>query len=827
MKLKSIFFLAILITFFSCGEDDTFDSDNPILENQSPSMNGGLVTNIEGYNLVVSWNAATDSQGDNLNYKIGYLYKVAEDQDYQILESLTVNETSHTKTDITLNRWYKIEVYAVDSEGNESEKLILEDISFFNSPPSAVTDVIIDKSQSSADVSWTASVDEDNDIITYKIESYQLASSPLIEPTLIETYTTTDTSITLNNLEQFIIYSVIITAIDPLEFESEAVQTNFALLPEGTYTGDIILNSQTIVDVFLNHNIQTVEGDVIISYPLVYDEQIHDSIDDLNPLAGFEVINGNLIIKTHGKHHFNDLSAFNQVTTVTGTLQISDFQAEYNSIGNYSFIKDFNQFSSLESVGTLELIHNKTGFSGGFNLLYNISNDLIIKNNGWEFFDAQEDYFAGFPALLSVNGNIEISSNRSFESITDLGNLTEVGGDFIISPFLFNTSLPPMNSLTSIGGDYRLLGTLLTSMPQMNQITIISGNFEISNSLEILDFNGLNNLTQIGGDIIINDNQSLSSVSSLNNLTQIGGNIIINNNQSLTSISSLNNLTQINGDFIISSNNNLMNITGLSSLNQITGSFVIENNNQLTSLNNLNALNLIQDSFIIDSNSSLNTLPILSNLSSIGNLLKIRGSNFSNLDFIGNTTSITEFQLIDNTNLSNINTSNLTYLETLYVKDNPALTQLDFSNVNVPISTLVEIEIINNDGLTGLIGLNGFSHFKSLEIKNNPQLNVLTALNNVNIIDNCLQIYNNDDLTNLDFLSNLTTISCGQRCRENTGNQLTYTNNLVIRGNYNLSDYCGLTNFFMNNGLCYEEYSILENGYNPTHLDIIDGNCTN
>ncbi len=713
MKLKSIFFLVIVMFLFNCGEDDPVDST----ENQAPSMNGGLVANIEGSDFVANWNPATDPQGDDITYKVRLIEFSSTNA---VAFSHTTNETTYVREGLSIGGRYRIEVYAEDSEGNVSETLTHEEIQFSNSPPSAVTDLIIDKSQSSAELSWTTSVDEDNDAITYKIELYQHTGFPYLEPNLIETFTTTNNFFTLANLEQLLKYRIIITAIDTFELESEAVETYFILLPEGTYTGDIILRVQSDVDVFLNHNIQTVDGNIIIASPPYIEGYYQGGVGGLWPLHGFEVITGDLILDSWGHHWYSSFAAFEELHTINGYLTMRDINDDFNILNK---VRDLSQFSSLQTVGGLNLWYNNGGFANGFPVLETINGPLILEKNGYNTYLTNTTHSIGFPALQSITGGLVINSNWNLDAITGLDNLTEIGGNFKISQTVHNTSLPPMNSLTSIGGD-----------------------FEYSNNWYNPNLSGLNNLTSIGGDLKIQENGALASFYNLNNLSSIGG------------------------------------------------SFIYEPYGSETS-----------------------TLPTFNNLQTIGNLISIESSNLTDLGLFQNITDIKGLELI-NTNLSSLNGLNLNYLESLKIVDNDALSNLSFNNVNVPTSTLVEVLIEDNDNLTSLTGLNGFSHFNSLEIIDNPLLTDLSALNAATVIDNCLQIRNNDDLTNLDFLSNLTTINCGDMC---------ITNNLVIRGNYNLGDYCGLTNFFTNNGLCFEEYSILENGYNPTHLDIIDGNCSN
>lgn len=121
-----------------------------------------------------------------------------------------------------------------------------------------------------------------------------------------------------------------------------------------------------------------------------------------------------------------------------------------------------------------------------------------------------------------------------------------------------------------------------------------------------------------------------------------------------------------------------------------------------------------------------------------------------------------------------------------------------------------------NPSLTNISGFENFLYLNDLYIEGHPNLASLNTFQNLSTIHYNLNLINNDALTNLDFLSNLTLIECD----EFPGRDLTIT------GNFSLGDFCGLRDFFTNNGLCSQEYLIENNGYNPTHLQIINGDCS-
>lgn len=72
-----------------------------------------------------------------------------------------------------------------------------------------------------------------------------------------------------------------------------------------------------------------------------------------------------------------------------------------------------------------------------------------------------------------------------------------------------------------------------------------------------------------------------------------------------------------------------------------------------------------------------------------------------------------------------------------------------------------------------------------------------------------LSIAESSAITNLDFLSNLDTVD----------------DTLIIALNPNLIDFCGLNNAVDQNGIT-GTYTVVDNAYNPTLQDLVDGNCT-
>src|SRR5690606_27966980 len=89
------------------------------------------------------------------------------------------------------------------------------------------------------------------------------------------------------------------------------------------------------------------------------------------------------------------------------------------------------------------------------------------------------------------------------------------------------------------------------------------------------------------------------------------------------------------------------------------------------------------------------------------------------------------------------------------------------------------LEISSNSNLTDLDGLSNLTSVGGfLDIHNNSNLTNLDGLSNLTSVGGFLAIYNNSNLTNLNGLSNLTSVGA----------------DLVISSNYSLTDISGLQN---------------------------------
>jgi hypothetical protein len=142
------------------------------------------------------------------------------------------------------------------------------------------------------------------------------------------------------------------------------------------------------------------------------------------------------------------------------------------------------------------------------------------------------------------------------------------------------------------------------------------------------------------------------------------------------------------------------------------------------------------------------------------------------------------------------------------------------------ITTATSIQIIYMPLLTSLEGLNQLTTVTFLRISYNDGLTNLAELSNLVSAPEGISIGGNDALTSLDGLENLTTCNWVL-----IGRDLDFD---VINDapNQSLVDYCALQNLFTNGTYVdpptsiFNGVEIVNNPFNPSIQDIIDGNCS-
>lgn len=231
----------------------------------------------------------------------------------------------------------------------------------------------------------------------------------------------------------------------------------------------------------------------------------------------------------------------------------------------------------------------------------------------------------------------------------------------------------------------------------------------------------------------------------------------------VTDLSPLSSIIEVHGQLVIGEITNLLDLNGLNNL-ALVRDLHIRDNLVLTNLDDLESLTILTGHFLLSSNNKLTNIEGLGNVVSIEGYIWIRHNNtLPNINGLENITSVNDI---------------------LYIESNPLLE--------------------NIHGLSNLETING-----NLRIYYNDILANLNGLSALTIVDGYFHFEGSDAITNLDPLSNLVNVSGYMSFKENP----------------QLVDFCGVTPLLTGDGLG-GSFGAINNGYNPTKQDIINGNCS-
>ncbi len=263
-------------------------------------------------------------------------------------------------------------------------------------------------------------------------------------------------------------------------------------LPDG-----ITFSSQAEIDDFqTNHpNCIEIEGDVTIA---------GDDITNLNGLSVLTSIGGNLSTGNFDEWNPNltSLSGLENVTSIGGDLGIFSNNILTNLVG----------LDNLVSIG------------GDLGI-----GDLWTGN-------PKLTSLTGLENLTSIGGDLSIKYNDTLINLTGLDNLTSIGGTLMIASNSSLTHIDGLVSLTSLEENLYIGHNSLTSLSGLGNVISIGGNFSLGYSYYLTSLTGLDNLTSIGGILNIHHNTALLNLVGLENLDAGSiGNLSIHDNSSLSS----------------------------------------------------------------------------------------------------------------------------------------------------------------------------------------------------------------------------------------------------------------------------------------------------
>ncbi|MFY0605004.1 MAG: T9SS type B sorting domain-containing protein [Flavobacteriaceae bacterium] len=341
-------------------------------------------------------------------------------------------------------------------------------------------------------------------------------------------------------------------------------------------SGDVILNTQTEVDDFINqYNACTIiDGNLFI-----ISVTSGDVINDISRLDRIIQVKGDLVIDSF----VTNLDNFDDLERVEGNLQLVENSKLENIngfnkltyfenmiIGISDSLTEVNGFESLASIGgELQILGNPLLKSvSGFSLLQSTGSQLVIFRN------PELETMPSFHNLISIGDKLVIEENTKLVTVNGFDNLETIGEDLRIGSSII-TSINGFGKLREISGGVNISSFFprthspnLTTIPDFDALETIGDGLYICNS-GIRNISGFNNVTSFTGDFIMLENANLETISGFSNLIELKGGIEISQNSDLTSLSGFSNLITIDNELQITNNNSISTLLGLQSLGSV------------------------------------------------------------------------------------------------------------------------------------------------------------------------------------------------------------------------------------------------------------------
>ena len=355
-----------------------------------------------------------------------------------------------------------------------------------------------------------------------------------------------------------------------------------------TIGGDLsVRKNHLLVSLAGLENLNSIPGSLII-----------EKNSSLNSLSGLENVNsiaGELTITNN--YSLNSLNGINNINTTS----IENLQIYNNTSLTNCEAQNICDFLVSPS-GTVDIYNNSAGCDNPSEVANGCGITLSCLPYGNYYFLSQdniENFQMNYPDCSNLEGNVTIKGI----DITDLNGLSQINsirGSLMIGetydPWIGNpilTSLAGLEDLVSIGGNLWISSNdSLTSLAGLDNLDSIGGGLFIgllwggssNRNMEALSsILALGNLNYIGGDLYI-QGTSCSSFFGLDSLIYVGANLEIYGNDYLISLSAFTNLLSIGGKVNISCNDVLPSLSGLDNIDptSITGIWILNNNSLST-----------------------------------------------------------------------------------------------------------------------------------------------------------------------------------------------------------------------------------------------------
>lgn len=354
--------------------------------------------------------------------------------------------------------------------------------------------------------------------------------------------------------------------------------------------------------------------------------------------------------------------------------------------------------------------------------------------------------------VISSQTDIDNLVNELIQSET-----TVLEGDLTIEGFNVNPDFSGLNNnLRTINGNYIITNNSFTEFELNEYITTVTGSIEITNNPLLKTISNFTSLTTLGGGFTISNNPLINFLPDIPYLTVVNGDFTISYMEGILYIISnfCSYLYSINGYLTITNNANLMHIDGFTHTTTENPFFyiqeylVIRDNPYLIDIIGFNGISPAQKLHISDNPNFckaefVNTTPVLrANFVHGG----VTCTTQSQLDQLSNIRIITGDLTIYGFTPDFSKLSNLEEIGgTLIITNNVINT--DFNHFNNLKIICRDLYIINNTGLSGILGFFDLITIGgNIYIRNND-LSSISGFNNVTNVYNIRSV-NINDVTN-------------------------------------------------------------------------------
>lgn len=343
--------------------------------------------------------------------------------------------------------------------------------------------------------------------------------------------------------------------------------------------------------------LQTVSGSLSISSPLL---ETTAGLDGLSAVGGGLLIGGEALTTVEG---FAGLTAIGGDLRIDGAPALTTFPGllGLESVGGDVVIASLPSLSSWAGMASLHTVGGELRLESLFGLrsapafpaLVELP-ALTLREAGFvcpsfpALSSAGEITIDGcgegvvdlLPALVSVQGPLDLSLGEGVLSLTLAPGLTSVGG--LRLSLAGVSTLDDFGALEAITGDLTIVDSLrLTAVPALPRLGKVEGDLVISGGTSLVDLDGLATITRVGGDLGIERCRYVERLDGLAGLVEVGGDVSLASLTRLSSTEALAGLSTVGGGLAIDANARLTELNGLMQLPSLGGDLVITDNGWL------------------------------------------------------------------------------------------------------------------------------------------------------------------------------------------------------------------------------------------------------